>query len=159
MYYIVEITSQGIETFLEGFEDIGEAWDVVSGEGIPVGLIPPHVLTAPPLDADTIVPTLYDPEDFATLYHADKDRAIALVAAMTGPQRVLQALAYCAWLACHGLEIDLATVLAPGRSEQSHGMALECTGWQDEHTCLTQIHAPSIVRVLQTYPRNDDPMR
>jgi hypothetical protein len=31
MYYIVEITSQGIETFLEGFEDIGEAWDVVSG--------------------------------------------------------------------------------------------------------------------------------
>ena len=31
MYYIVEITSQGIETFLEGFEDIGAAWDVVSG--------------------------------------------------------------------------------------------------------------------------------
>jgi hypothetical protein len=30
MYYIVEITSQGIETFLEGFEDIGAAWDVVS---------------------------------------------------------------------------------------------------------------------------------
>ena len=31
MYFIVEITSQGIETFLEGFEDIGDAWDVVSG--------------------------------------------------------------------------------------------------------------------------------
>jgi hypothetical protein len=31
MYYIVEITSQGIETFLAGFEDIGAAWDVVSG--------------------------------------------------------------------------------------------------------------------------------
>jgi hypothetical protein len=31
MYYIVEITSQGIETFLAGFEDIGDAWDVVSG--------------------------------------------------------------------------------------------------------------------------------
>ena len=31
MYYIVEITPQGIETFLEGFEDIGAAWDVVSG--------------------------------------------------------------------------------------------------------------------------------
>ena len=30
MYYIVEITSQGIETFLAGFEDIGEAWDIVS---------------------------------------------------------------------------------------------------------------------------------
>ena len=30
MYYIVEITPQGIETFLEGFEDIGDAWDVVS---------------------------------------------------------------------------------------------------------------------------------
>jgi hypothetical protein len=30
MYYIVEITSQGIETFLEGFEDAGEAWDTVS---------------------------------------------------------------------------------------------------------------------------------
>jgi hypothetical protein len=30
MYYIVEITPRGIETFLEGFEDIGEAWDVVS---------------------------------------------------------------------------------------------------------------------------------
>ncbi len=31
MYYIVEITSQGIETFLAGFEDIGDAWDIVSG--------------------------------------------------------------------------------------------------------------------------------
>ncbi len=30
MYYIVEITPQGIETFLDGFEDIGDAWDVVS---------------------------------------------------------------------------------------------------------------------------------
>ena len=75
-------------------------------------LVPPHVLAASPLDADTIVPTLYDPEDFAALYHADKDRAIALVAAMTEPQRVRQALAYAAWLAYHGLEIDLDTVLA-----------------------------------------------
>ncbi len=30
MYYIVEITPQGIETFLEGFEEVGAAWDVVS---------------------------------------------------------------------------------------------------------------------------------
>jgi len=30
MYFIVEITPQGIETFLEGFEEVGEAWDVVS---------------------------------------------------------------------------------------------------------------------------------
>ena len=30
MYYIVEITPRGLETFLEGFEDIGDAWDVVS---------------------------------------------------------------------------------------------------------------------------------
>ena len=30
IYYIVEITPQGIETFLEGFEEVGEAWDVVS---------------------------------------------------------------------------------------------------------------------------------
>ena len=30
MYYIVEITPRGSETFLEGFEDIGAAWDVVS---------------------------------------------------------------------------------------------------------------------------------
>ena len=30
MYYIVEITSQGIETFLEGFEEVGEACDIVS---------------------------------------------------------------------------------------------------------------------------------
>jgi hypothetical protein len=30
MYYIVEITSQGQETFLEGFEEVGEAWDAVS---------------------------------------------------------------------------------------------------------------------------------
>ena len=30
MYYIVEITAQGIETFLEGFEEVGEAWDVAS---------------------------------------------------------------------------------------------------------------------------------
>jgi len=75
-------------------------------------LVPPHVLAAPPLDAEAIVPTLYDPEEFAALFHADKDRAIALVAAMTEPQRVRQALAYAAWLAYHGLEIDLATVLA-----------------------------------------------
>ncbi len=81
-------------------------------EDAPVRLIPLHILTAPPLDADAIVPTLYDPEDFAALYHADKDRAIALVTAMAEPQRVRQALAYAAWLAYHGLEIDLATVLA-----------------------------------------------
>ncbi len=30
MYSIVEITPRGSETFLAGFEDIGEAWDVVS---------------------------------------------------------------------------------------------------------------------------------
>jgi hypothetical protein len=30
MYFIVEITPQGIETFLGGFEEVGEAWDVVS---------------------------------------------------------------------------------------------------------------------------------
>jgi hypothetical protein len=77
-----------------------------------VRLLPPHVLVAPPLDADAIVPTLYDPEDFAALYHVDKERAIALIAAMTEPQRVRQALVYAAWLAYHGLEIDLATVLA-----------------------------------------------
>ena len=75
-------------------------------------LVPPHVLAASPFDLDAIVPTLYDPEDFAALYHADKDRAIALIAAMTEPQRVRQALAYAAWLSYHGLEIDLATVLA-----------------------------------------------
>ena len=80
-------------------------------EGTRVRLIPPHILAAPPQSA-AIVPTLYDPEEFAALYHADKDRAIALIAAMTEPQRVCQALAYCAWLAYHGLEIDLATVLA-----------------------------------------------
>jgi len=81
-------------------------------EGTPVRLIPPHVLAAPPPQAAAIVPTLYDPEEFAALYHADKDRAIALIAAMTEPQKVRQALAYSAWLAYHGLEIDLATVLA-----------------------------------------------
>ena len=58
------------------------------------------------------MPILYDPEDFAALHHADKDRALALVAAMTEPQRVRQALAYAAWLDYHGLEIDLETVLA-----------------------------------------------
>ena len=46
-------------------------------EGTPVRLVPPHVLAAPPRTAAAIVPTLYDPEEFATLYHADKDRAIA----------------------------------------------------------------------------------
>ena len=75
-------------------------------------LVPPHVLAAPSVDADEIVPTLYDPEAFAALYHADKDRALALLAAMSEPQRVRQALAYAAWLAYHGLEIDLDTVLA-----------------------------------------------
>jgi hypothetical protein len=75
-------------------------------------LILPHVLAAPLFNADALVPTLYDPEDFAALYHADKERTHALVAAMTEPQRVRQALAYAAWLAYHGLEIDLATVLA-----------------------------------------------
>ena len=81
-------------------------------EDAPVRLVPPHVLAASPLDVEAIVPTLYDPEDFAALYHADKDRAIALIAAMSEPQRVRQALGYCAWLDYHSLEIDLATVLA-----------------------------------------------
>lgn len=30
MYFIVEIKPNGTETFLEGFEEVGEAWDVVS---------------------------------------------------------------------------------------------------------------------------------
>jgi hypothetical protein len=30
MYFIVEIQPNGTETFLEGFEDSSEAWDVVS---------------------------------------------------------------------------------------------------------------------------------
>jgi hypothetical protein len=77
-----------------------------------VRLVPLHILTAPPIAAETIVPTLYDPEEFAALYHADKQRAIALVAVMTAPQRVRQALAYAAWLAHYGLQIDLETVLA-----------------------------------------------
>ena len=81
-------------------------------EGTPVRLLPPYILAALSPDADAIVPTLYDPEEFAALYHADKDRAIALIAAMTEPQKVRQALAYAAWLCYHGLEIDLATVLA-----------------------------------------------
>jgi hypothetical protein len=75
-------------------------------------LIPLAIQTAPSCDPTLIIATLYDPEDFATLYHTDKDRAIALVAAMTEPQRVRQALAYTAWLAYYGLEIDLETVLA-----------------------------------------------
>jgi hypothetical protein len=72
----------------------------------------PHVLAAPTRDAHALVPTLFDPPDFAALYHADKTCALALIAAMTEPQRIRQALAYAAWLAYHGLEIDLATVLA-----------------------------------------------
>jgi hypothetical protein len=50
--------------------------------------------------------------DYAALYHADTVRAITLVAAMTEPQRMRQALAYAARRGYHGLEIDLATVLA-----------------------------------------------
>ena len=74
-------------------------------------LIPDYILTSPPIAVETIVPTLYDPEEFAALYHADKQRAIALVAAMTAPQRVQQALAYAVWLHYYGLEVDLETVL------------------------------------------------
>jgi hypothetical protein len=74
-------------------------------------LVPLHILTTPPQAAETIVPTLYDPEEFAALYHTDTDRAIALLAAMTAPQRVRQALAYAAWLHYYGLEVDLETVL------------------------------------------------
>jgi hypothetical protein len=83
-------------------------------------LIPMHILAEPPsLPIETIVPTLYDPEEFAALYHADKERAIALVAAMSAPQRVRQALAYAAWLAYYGLEIDLETVLAAWEAPES----------------------------------------
>lgn len=81
-------------------------------EDAPVRLVPPHVLTMAPFDPETIMPTLYDPEDFAALFHTNKERAIALVAAMTEQQRVRQALAYAVWLGYYGLEIDLATVLA-----------------------------------------------
>jgi hypothetical protein len=75
-------------------------------------LVPPYIFAAPRLDAEEFVPTVYDPEEFATLEHADKDRAIALVAAMFEPQRVREALAYAAWLDYHDLEIDVETVLA-----------------------------------------------
>jgi hypothetical protein len=81
-------------------------------EDAPVCLLPPHLLAAPPLDAEVIVPTLCDPEEFAALYDADKDRTLALLAAMTEPQRVRQALAYAAWLNYYDLKIDLATALA-----------------------------------------------
>jgi hypothetical protein len=64
------------------------------------------------MDAEEIVPTLYDPEEFAALEHADKDRTVALIATMSEAQHVREALAYAAWLAYHGLEIDLETVLA-----------------------------------------------
>lgn len=74
--------------------------------------VPPSARFTLPPDPATIVPILYDPEEFAALYHADKDQAIALVSAMTEPQRVRQALAYAAWLDHHGLQIDLDTVLA-----------------------------------------------
>jgi hypothetical protein len=79
---------------------------------VAVRRVPPLVRAALPFDAESVVPILYDPEEFAALYHTDKDHAIALVAAMTEPQRVRQGLAYAAWLDYHGLEIDLATVLA-----------------------------------------------
>ena len=82
-------------------------------------LVPLYILTAPPIAGETIVPTLYDPEEFAALYHADKQRAIALVAAMTAPQRVRQALAYAAWLDYYGLEIDLETVLNARETPES----------------------------------------
>ena len=81
-------------------------------EGTPVRLVPLFILAAPPMAADTIAPALYDPEELAALYHADRQRAIALIAAMPAPQRVRQALAYAAWLAYYGLEVDLETVLA-----------------------------------------------
>jgi hypothetical protein len=73
---------------------------------------PSAPIATPSLDVQDVVPTLYDPGDFAALFHADKDRAIALVVAMTEPQRVRQALAYAAWLDEYGLAIDLDTVLA-----------------------------------------------
>jgi hypothetical protein len=74
-------------------------------------LIPDYILASPPIQPETIVPTLYDPEEFAALYHVDPARALALVTAMTAPQRVRQALAYAAWLAHYGLDVDLETVL------------------------------------------------
>lgn len=74
--------------------------------------VPPSARSFLPPDPATILPTLYDPEEFAALYHADKDRAVALVSAMTESQRVRQALAYAAWLDHHGLTIDLDSVLA-----------------------------------------------
>jgi hypothetical protein len=30
MYFVIEITPNGTETFLEGFEDSSDAWDTVS---------------------------------------------------------------------------------------------------------------------------------
>jgi hypothetical protein len=65
-------------------------------------LIPQHILASPPIQAETIVPTPYDPEEFAALYHVDPARAIALVAAMIAPRRVHQAPAYAARLATMG---------------------------------------------------------
>ena len=77
--------------------------------------IPPWSTCRLPFRDDScllIAPTLYAPAEFAALYHTDKVHAIALVAAMTKPQRICQALAYAAWLGYYGLEIDQDTVLA-----------------------------------------------
>jgi hypothetical protein len=40
-------------------------------------LIPIHILAAPPsLPVEAIVPTLYDPEEFAALYHVDQESGV-----------------------------------------------------------------------------------
>ena len=86
---------------------------------------------APSLNPDAIVPTPYDPEEFAALYHVDKQGAIALLAAMTKPQCVRRALAYCVWLGYHGLEIDLATVLAAWGVMRGELLSAHCADSSD----------------------------
>jgi len=78
-------------------------------------------LPAPPAPrdgADAPCASVYEPEVLADLLVAHPRLAHALLQALTPSQRVTQAVTYAAWLADHGLPVQIADVLASWESQE-----------------------------------------
>ena len=74
------------------------------------GPLPPP--TAPPDGAALSCASVYEPAVLADLLVDQPMQAQTLLDQLTPPQRVMQAVAYAAWMADHGMTVGLDAVLA-----------------------------------------------
>ena len=67
---------------------------------------------APQNEPAWLCASVYLPTSVTDLLVEQPDLALALLAQLTPPQRITQAIAYTTWLAAHGMPVGLDTVLA-----------------------------------------------